>query len=217
MLKWSLTVRDSKYLWGSPWPPPTGAGNFAGEEILDSNWPTNRPSIREYRDGFVQTSPVGSFAANRYGLFDLVGNLFEWCEDCFRKEMNSEDRRKENPAVDFAPTNARVLRGASWGGGTPGALGSLNHAWATPDARAAGIGFRVALVRVRDEDHKAIDFAMAKLESAFKAGDYSYTFEVMYTPMLESVGGKAKGMETAKAIEAQTRESQIIVVSRKAR
>ena len=57
--------------------------------------------IAGYNDGFVNTSPVGSFAANRFGLYDMGGNVWQWCEDWFDKDQKD-----------------RVLRGASWGNST---------------------------------------------------------------------------------------------------
>lgn len=54
--------------WGTQWPPPKGAGNYP-------------PSVGT--DLFDHTSPVGSFAGNSLGLFDLGGNIWEWCEDVY--------------------------------------------------------------------------------------------------------------------------------------
>lgn len=70
------------YPWGTQWPPPRGAGNYHSSLNVDS---------------YDRTSPVGSFGANRYGIYDLGGNVWEWCEDYYDGKSSS-----------------RVLRGASW-------------------------------------------------------------------------------------------------------
>lgn len=69
------------FAWGNSWPPPPGSGNY------DS---------RLRADSFTYTSPVGSFAPNKNGLYDLSGNVFEWVED------------------DFDETGLGCLRGGSW-------------------------------------------------------------------------------------------------------
>ena len=85
----------SAYPWGGSWPPPKGAGNYGGEEMktVYPNWGV----LEGYSDAFPVTAPVGSFRANTLGIYDLGGNVWEWCED---KHQASE--------------LWRVLRGGSW-------------------------------------------------------------------------------------------------------
>jgi len=76
----------------------------------DSSSGGSHPS---YNDGsFLYTSPVGSFAANGYGLYDMSGNVFEWCND-----WNADGYYSSSPGSDPAgPTTGavRVLRGGGW-------------------------------------------------------------------------------------------------------
>ena len=100
--EWSLAVglvnesgatpqaRDGKikneFPWGKQWPPPAGAGNY--------------PAGAGQRRG--TTMPVGSFKANALGLYDLGGNVWEWCADTYKGGSSGTGR-------DWG-----VLRGGSW-------------------------------------------------------------------------------------------------------
>jgi len=63
------------YPWGLRWLPPNNAGNYEHDRA-DQSW---EPWSRV--DNFEFTSPVGSFEANQFGIFDLGGNVWEWCEE----------------------------------------------------------------------------------------------------------------------------------------
>jgi hypothetical protein len=104
------------YPWGTQWPPPKGAGNYD-------------PSLGT--DPFEYTSPAGSFAANAQGVFDLGGNVWEWCEDFLN-----------------GASGVRVLRGGSWNFSGAGHLLSSYRNGVMPSARSGGIGFRCVLAGV---------------------------------------------------------------------
>lgn len=111
------------YPWGNAWPPPHGAGNYTGEETQSD------VAIKGYNDGFPWTSPVGSFPANKFGLFDMGGNVWQWCMDAWNTE-----------------SKAKVLRGASWyNGALKLSLLTSCRVHASPDSSTDNYGFRVVL------------------------------------------------------------------------
>jgi formylglycine-generating enzyme required for sulfatase activity len=87
---------EGEYPWGTQWPPPARAGNFADDKAKEA-FPS-LDAIDSFRDGFATTSPVGTFASNRFGLYDMGGNVWQWCQD-----TNASSGQE-----------TRLLRGSSW-------------------------------------------------------------------------------------------------------
>ena len=116
------------YPWGGAYPPPNDAGNYAGSEAQTSNWPKRAAVINGFNDGFARTSPVGSFKANRHGLYDMGGNVWQWCEDKY--DSQGKDR---------------VLRGGSWYIGDEARLLSSFRLRLRPTFRNNDLGFRVVM------------------------------------------------------------------------
>jgi formylglycine-generating enzyme required for sulfatase activity len=89
-----------------------------------------------------QTAPVGQFAANAFGLYDMHGNVWQWVQDIYH------DNYSGAPADGSAWTSGRnqargVNRGGSWGS-SPRILRSAGRDWFTPGNRDGDIGFRLA-------------------------------------------------------------------------
>lgn len=117
-LEWSLladTIEDPEaspakreqqiekvFPWGSAWPPPQlpeKVGNFADRKATEMPGIPPERTIAGYDDGYPATAPVGKFAANRLGLFDLAGNVNEWVSDDYST---------------ISLTRYGVLRGGAW-------------------------------------------------------------------------------------------------------
>ena len=139
------------YPWGSKWPPPKGGGNYAGSEARDAKWPSKDLTIAGYDDGYPRTSPVGSFDANVYGLYDMGGNVWQWCEDPYYAEAALHD--------------VKVQRGCSWGNYNWDYIFSSGRNYIPANNRVTRFGFRVVVVVNRQADEEAA-MAMAKARNA---------------------------------------------------
>jgi len=78
-----------------------GKVNVWGDEPVDATraniWQGTFPHENTSEDGFVRTSPVKSFPANGYGLYDMAGNVWEWCVDLFRPDTYAQRVREHGP------------------------------------------------------------------------------------------------------------------------
>lgn len=109
------------------------AVNIWGDEPIDPSranvWQGRFPMLNEAEDGFEAAAPVKSFPPNGYGLYDMAGNVWEWCSDLYRPdtyamrgEGSSPAEAVSNPAgprESYDPRNpyepvVRVMRGGSY-------------------------------------------------------------------------------------------------------
>jgi len=121
--EWEYAARagtDTKYWWGNE----IGSNN-ANCDGCGSKW-----------DG-KKTAPVGSFAANRFGLYDTAGNVWEW--SC--SEYDNKYNNKEKQCITIA--NRFSIRGGSWDDDARG-VRSDNRYRDTPTTRGNYLGFRVS-------------------------------------------------------------------------
>ncbi len=124
-------LRDADYPWGR-------------EERLGGRYPAN---YRQFggdpaADGFAGLAPVGRYPAHGFGLYDMVGNVWEWCADWYAEDTYATSR-SDNPAGP-AQGRTRVVRGGSWlspQGYRPG-----HRVWArasrAPDYTSEDVGLR---------------------------------------------------------------------------
>jgi sulfatase modifying factor 1 len=109
-------LKDKIYPWGDE-------GIAVGKAKANS-WEGNFPYANSKRDGFYDLAPVKSFAPNGYKLYDMAGNVWEWCSDWYRNDYYQSVNKPEGvtnpkgPADSFDPeepyTPKKVARGGSY-------------------------------------------------------------------------------------------------------
>jgi formylglycine-generating enzyme required for sulfatase activity len=123
--QWEAAARgglvSQPYPWGAQ--APDAGGVFRA----------NLRNDRTAKDGFLFSAPVGSFPGNGYGLFDMAGNVSEWCQDRY------VPLRTSGP---FKPGALRLLKGGSYLSG-PRDLRAAARQSAPPQYADGHIGFRV--------------------------------------------------------------------------
>ena len=82
--EWEFAARggleSKRYVWGDEFKP--------GGKYMANTYQGVFPVTDTGEDGFIGTSPVGSFPANGYGLYDMAGNVWQWCSDWYRTDSN---------------------------------------------------------------------------------------------------------------------------------
>jgi formylglycine-generating enzyme required for sulfatase activity len=87
------------------------------------------------------TQVVGTYQANRWGLYDMIGNVWQWCEDDWHPDYRGAP--DDGSAWRGGDVSMRIIRGGSWNYG-PSALRSTDRNWFPLNGRTAFIGFRIA-------------------------------------------------------------------------
>ena len=113
--------------------------NFYGK----SPYGTNEQG--EYRE---KTTPVKSFPPNPWGLYDMHGNLYEWCSDWYEeKPLETKDPTGPNSG------DGRIIRGGAWDRKATSCRSAYRYS-RDPNRRAHNIGFRVVLINTTQAPHE---------------------------------------------------------------
>jgi formylglycine-generating enzyme required for sulfatase activity len=131
---------STTYWWGDESPGSRHVANIA-DESARRRFP-GLPVMEGYDDGYERSAPVGSFDPNPWGLYDMIGNVWEWTADWY-----AEDYYRNSPEQNpHGPSNGqyKVLRGGSWHNGPLGVRVAYRRN-SQPAYSYDHIGFRCAM------------------------------------------------------------------------
>lgn len=153
--EWSRAAGAVEYPWGGHWPPTARDGNYCGTESRIGFTNTAKWKCLEiFRDLHPRTAPVGSYPSNAFGLFDMGGNVWEWCSTWYQTNLNKADLN--DPAIvqgfpalleDGGGRQNRVVRGGSWHAQRQVDLRTRFRGIGDPRIRFDDFGFRCILSR----------------------------------------------------------------------
>ena len=125
-----------KYPWGNSFPPTPKSGNFA-DASAKGLLPNYLPN---YNDGYPGPAPPGVFKPNTLGLYDLGGNVAEWCHDYYTIYAYSGQNIISDP---LGPKQGkhRVVKGSSWKDSSISALRLAYRDYSS--GKRPDVGFRV--------------------------------------------------------------------------
>jgi formylglycine-generating enzyme len=141
--QWEYACRagtTTAYPWGDD--PADGKGWVNGaDQSLQKKWPNAPPGMKffSWDDGFLFTSPVGTFKANAFGLYDMIGHAWQWCQDIYGDY--GQDAATDPAGADTG--EFRILRGGSWI--NPPLCRSACRNRSSPKPRTDYVGFRVVV------------------------------------------------------------------------
>jgi formylglycine-generating enzyme required for sulfatase activity len=143
--EWEKSARGGISGKRFPWGTDTishGDANYQGS----SSYAYDQSPINNFHPsyavgGFPYTAPVGSFAANGYGLYDMAGNVREWCWDWYAPSYYATSNGTTDPRGDDWDNADRVCRGAGWSGSADTACCACRYR-EEPRASTIDLGFR---------------------------------------------------------------------------
>lgn len=121
-------------------------GNSGVEFELHNGYDSSGWPEKQYPDGQVGTHPVGKKAPNPLGLYDMLGNVWEWCRDGKRKYGEAA---VSDPVGSVGPGAKRTIRGGSWNSGARN-VRMAARCWGKPGDGNVSLGFRGAAISPPD-------------------------------------------------------------------
>ena len=125
-----------KYSWGNGYPPPADTGNFADISSKD----LMKNYLPSYNDRYAASSPPAKFKKNALGLYDMGGNVAEWCHDYYSIYSYSPQKVVIDPT---GPQEGKhhVIKGSSW---MQAGISELRLSYRDySDTRRPDLGFRI--------------------------------------------------------------------------
>ena len=142
--EWEYAARSGYrgyfYSWGNRAPLRKQGGNIADEALKSEKYSWR--IWKNYYDGFVYTAPIGSFYSNAFGLYDMTGNVWEWCSDWYDASYYSQSPENNPPGPEKG--EHKVLRGGSWNF-APRDILTTRRLHYRADVQLDYIGFRCAM------------------------------------------------------------------------
>lgn len=117
-------------------------GDLARSRIVPPGKGKQWPFWNDCDDGFGYTAPVGRFTPNRWGIYDMIGNVWEWTEDCWNESYAGAP--SDGGTRLTGDCTRRAARGASWLSGNPHHARPAERIPMESGMRRDHLGFRIA-------------------------------------------------------------------------
>jgi formylglycine-generating enzyme len=138
--EWEYAARaggEAVQPWGA-----NGSSACANANVADRSAAHRYPGWQVFAcdDGYIYTSPVGSFVPNSFGLNDMLGNVFQWTEDCWHADYAGAP--VDGSARTDGDCTSRELRGGSWFSSPDYVRANYRNHFAA-DYRTSSVGIRL--------------------------------------------------------------------------